>query len=819
MVQANAYTTLVGAPPDVNTLAFLRWKDDYTFQRKSPCMFRRTTRYYIDPVGGNDGNAGTTPALAWASMTPVRTRIAAGDDNVAFLFKRGTQILDHAGTLINNGNNGLYFGSYGPAQAAKPIISNFTIRLAAASITWTDAGSGRWTATIPGSGVNNPSGATAWGWIREQANPFNPYTYVDSTGKVESTTYSFFVSGTTIHLNPGTGIDPNTVSYEAVPYPGSVGAMVHGLAIRSGCTNTWINGLRFDGWGCVPVSNGGSYGIKFEGIDDEVAYISDCEEYYGGRHALSIEGNSSGGYSVWERCTQGYLVSISGCTFFNQYQPSGLSEAVFKDCCVRFGQLPSDVTGASSNWVKGDALVGAAFYGHTSSDSFQNALLIVDGFVSLDERGKWDRATTCKDRFYVFPRQYPGNEYDPSTCRVFVINWRPNKATATLADNSGTSRVVYPSFLEKAIYINSHFYLARKATTTSTQFVSTSVDNRNGFGALFINTILEFDDGEGDSNGELLVMSALSVATSGNSGVTYPSGQPIRVTTTNAHRLATGDRIFLSNVGTTGGETNPNGEWVVTVISSTVVDLQGTVGNGGAASGSGNMVPRNAPRLLNSLILVRGMRQDRTNSAHQLSINNRFGQPFLRLANTVIAAPSRLHDLPNDLLADTAQDLRIAASRRTNVSTNPGCKNAPASLAYVAIMGCLVADTGATANDYEGFSAATGLVDLHTAVDLPPVGDTGGADAGYQGLDPIWGNSLPPTSPLAEAGSVDPFPSDSALPAAPEYDFYGRVRPLVPSIGPFDVMVASRADLVADDGGSGDAQALLRSPLRSSLTS
>ncbi|PZW37001.1 hypothetical protein C8P66_14811 [Humitalea rosea] len=60
------------------------------------------------------------------------------------------------------------------------------------------------------------------------------------------------------------------------------------------------------------------------------------------------------------------------------------------------------------------------------------------------------------------------------------------------------------------------------------------------------------------------------------------SGGLIRVTTSAAHQLATGDLVNLTAVG---GVPNANGRFAVTVISSTVVDLQGSSFAGAFTSG------------------------------------------------------------------------------------------------------------------------------------------------------------------------------------------------------------------------------------------
>ena len=795
MAQVNTYVDLVGAPPAVNTVAFLRWVEDYTYRRKAECVFRRSSSRYIDPVGGNDANDGLLPTTAWASLTNVRADIAANVSDRAYLFKRGGRILDTLGMRLNGTNDRLYFGAYGNPMAIKPTISHFTIRLDAGSIVWTDQGGGRWSATIPGAGATNPSGATQWGWIREQLDPFNPYKSVDGTAQVEAQEYTFYVTGTTIHLNPGLGVDPNTVYYEAVPYTGSAATEPFGLAIVPGATQTWVDGLLFEGWGCVPYANIGAQGVQFGGGDDDVSYVSDCEDYYGGRHAFSHEATgAAGGYSIWERCTTGFACSVAGAAHFNQYMQYGEAETVWKDCCLRFGYLPCDRSIASpgDRWDIGAARYGANFGGHTGGSAYKNALMIVNGFQALDERALFPRATSCKDRFSLNMTNYPGFADQPETIRVFVLNWRPNKGRASVVEE-------YPLFVDKVHYVNSHFYLNRLSGSAASQFISAIAATRVGWKSLLVNCIFEFDDEEGDLV-ELFPIGAVSIVAAGSNGITFPAGQPIQIITSASHGLVSGEIVRITGAGTTPGETNINNEWPVTVINDTTLTLSGTVGAGGVAAGGGNIKYRAMPRLLNCMVIFRGQRQTWNNIAHNAGLNNGHGQPYMRVANTLLACPSRLHDSPAGTQTTVGNDMVLCCSRNTLIGSHVALQDDPANLSHIAILGCLV-PSASGGSDWKGFGNAEGLVTLtsQSVCDAPLLALTTGNTAGsYRNTNHYDGNSIAPTSLLAGAGSPDPYPLDTAMLPAPEYDFFGRVRPAVPSIGPFDVH-----PLTANSGGGG----------------
>src|SRR5690348_3284911 len=60
------------------------------------------------------------------------------------------------------------------------------------------------------------------------------------------------------------------------------------------------------------------------------------------------------------------------------------------------------------------------------------------------------------------------------------------------------------------------------------------------------------------------------------------NASPIVVTTTAAHLMATGDRVRVSGVT---GNTAANGDFTITVLTSTTFSLDGSTGNGAYVSG------------------------------------------------------------------------------------------------------------------------------------------------------------------------------------------------------------------------------------------
>lgn len=177
-------------------------------------------------------------------------------------------------------------------------------------------------------------------------------------------------------------------------------------------------------------------------------------------------------------------------------------------------------------------------------------------------------------------------------------------------------------------------------------------------------------------------------------------------------------------------------------------------------------------RLINCMILARGAMAANA-SDDQVCISDANAKDRVRLANTVVLGIDRVMDPTNGL--------RVNLSRNTFPTTS--LINDPESIRQVAVAGCLLADSGA----YRGFSNATGLVQLETPNDTyPDLANMIGS--GSPGAS-FWTSTytLDPASPLAGVGAAVPFADKSDMLPAPQYDFFGRPRPRVPSIGPFDV--------------------------------
>ncbi|NDF13621.1 MAG: hypothetical protein EB060_12515 [Proteobacteria bacterium] len=183
--------------------------------------------------------------------------------------------------------------------------------------------------------------------------------------------------------------------------------------------------------------------------------------------------------------------------------------------------------------------------------------------------------------------------------------------------------------------------------------------------------------------------------------------------------------------------------------------------------------PTAMTRLMNCLLLFRGHAVN-AGSEDKFQIHGPNGNDKLRLANTVVISMDRV--------LNTVSGKQVSLRRSSDFA---GPANSTNTFRNIAIAGCFATDSGS----WVGFSAATGLVNLETVnTTYPDVSDF--SIEGYASRKMLSGRlyTLDPQSPLAGAGSSNPFSDKSDMLPAPEYDFFGRRRPATPSIGPVDVI-------------------------------
>lgn len=484
MPASNTYDVVMGsAPPHPTKIDFLRYNQKLIETRRRQSTGARTgPTYYIASSGssGNNGTSTSTPKDIGSVNGLVSALTAQNEiDGARILFRRG-DLYRLTAKIASIDKDNILFGVYGESSMARPVFSFFSI-LFNSGLSWTNQNSGtaaknRWTIALS-SASSNPSSATRLGWIAEVADPFNPYMYVTSATAVEDNPRSFWIqnqgSSATVHINPGylvrgtnteaTKRDPGTINFEATPAYAT--AAEYPIAFEVGLNDRdtgkcWFQNLSFRGWGCAAIDNCGSTcSIKFESGNDAANYVSDCDEYYSGRHHMSQEtGSIEGGYAVWERIDYGYISQANtlGSTHLNSYAGLGKNESYYIDCTQRFGSLPDQWASFANKALLGHGEISftGPMFAHSSSDSFPIGYWVSINTKTEDNRGQYPYATCgyLNDRFTV--GNCPGTDTDPTSWRVYWINrdCRTNGFTGTTESANGSGRNVQLG--SRAWYIN-----------------------------------------------------------------------------------------------------------------------------------------------------------------------------------------------------------------------------------------------------------------------------------------------------------------------------------------------------------------------------
>lgn len=393
------YVELVGQPPPPTSIAWESWYEELRAARITYSDQARAQTYYFSQAGSDSAGDGSL-ANPFRSLAKAQAILNQSAGNVALLFRRGDEWREAAGLDVLQSQ--VTIGDYGDPLAAKPLFSAFTTVITASSGTWTNGGGGRWTAAASG----------IVGWIRESTSDaarLSPFAHVESIAEVGATARSWYWDGALLHFNPGTGIDPNSRSYEATGNPMDDGIQVSG-------NGSLLRNIRCDGWGCVAGTQYQNYGIRATPSGTASIVVIGCESYYQGRHGISMHnpfGNAQGGFALFQDCVTGYMnATDAGVTAFNSYQDWGGNETIFDNCTVRFGSLPmSGLLGAFDD--------SSSFYGH-STPGHPTSLFIVRACQTTVEN--LPGATYANGRTYFDPGSLPGNEADPSSFRAYVVD-------------------------------------------------------------------------------------------------------------------------------------------------------------------------------------------------------------------------------------------------------------------------------------------------------------------------------------------------------------------------------------------------------------
>lgn len=358
-----AYETLVGPPPEVRKYEWHHWYSRLLERRIAECNKARATTYYFAQAG-NDTTGNGTIGNPYKTIAKAQALIDASSGNIACLFKRGDEWRETVGIYSSKLN--VTIGDYGTAlgTGAKPFFNRFTIDYLDAANPWTLAAGNRYTLAE----------TTTVAWVREKNDRLNPYTKVASASEVEATPRSWYWAANVLHINAGTGVDPNTRDFEAVVANGDTGVELAG-------DGGLIKNIRADGWGMdLANTNNQKHGIKASPNGTDAVLVVGCESYYTSAHCMAYYGggtvSNSGGIATFIDCVAGFpLQNASGETVFNSYVYGGDQETIFHNCRTQYGTLPEGTAAYSSR--------GTSVYQHTNGDGTPSALYIVYGHQTL----------------------------------------------------------------------------------------------------------------------------------------------------------------------------------------------------------------------------------------------------------------------------------------------------------------------------------------------------------------------------------------------------------------------------------------------------
>jgi hypothetical protein len=502
-----SYLELVGQPPRPDKRTFLHWCDDLIELRRQECDFRRTGPVAYLKAGGGGTQDGSSDANAFATLAQAQTWLAglsAPDVQAGptLLVKRGDVLRLTTGLVLPCDR--VRIGAYGDPTLAKPVLSYGSIRIDRGNANWveTNAGSDAKNAWyIPWASVDaNPGSYAAPGWIWDRNDPFNPYRYVGGVAACEDAPRSFHwdAANSRLYVNPGYAVEAwragslvsaskiaaDAIDFDVTGDTGSDGASFPSCiqnpeVAGGGRSGVLIENLVFMGWGCSALHWSNNFGVKISAGGNAATYVRDCEDYYCGRHAMSLEvgGSASGGRALFERCRAGYCSeATNGSTLFNAYSPGGGWECIHVDCDAAFGPLPDALPGGYGGkpfaWGHGECLPYAAFFGHSSGGNQAGLYLNVRGRIS-DNRGAYPYATACYFRGQFTDADMPGAIDDPLSWRSYFVGYRthesrPSRTGTNLPETANVS-IRLPS---KAWLVNSVVHLWKHWSAGQNLFLS-----------------------------------------------------------------------------------------------------------------------------------------------------------------------------------------------------------------------------------------------------------------------------------------------------------------------------------------------------------
>lgn len=373
----------VGSMPSFTTLAWLKWYQGLLSMRGRECPVARTTTYYVVQHASGDASGG---GQAGTQSAPYRVRhlddlsslIATLDNSpdVAILLARSTTATAHGGSyyyriaaagtggLTLGGSADMTLGAWGTGN--KPIISGF---IADDGTPWTLDTDRYW-----------KSYTSAVYWVRMNTAPasslttgtetvFTKRTSAATVGAADNSWWWDSVAQR-LYVRVGANEDPagDIEVCQSAADDGIAVVDVDGCRIDNLVSMGWAMDNRANNVNCCTVAVTGT----------NACVVSDCEFYYGPKHAHQSYANSAGGITTWLRCKSGLCLAPTADPPPNQTDPTnhvaynlnGSHELIRVDCENYYGALPESAVTTSRR--------GTPYYAHTGGVATM-ALAIVWG--------------------------------------------------------------------------------------------------------------------------------------------------------------------------------------------------------------------------------------------------------------------------------------------------------------------------------------------------------------------------------------------------------------------------------------------------------
>lgn len=315
----------VPAMPHPNTPLFDRWAIDATYGALGDVQaVTRSATYWLSP-DGSDSNDGLSAANAFATIAKAHADIEAGGV-AARLYIRGgryTSTDDLVWTVP------IWITGLAYDRNTRPWFSRFV----SFGGSWTDNADGTYSATLaatPGSFRRSRF------WDR----PMHPAT---SLANCQSNEWSFYHTGSTITINPG-----STSIGAAWQYCEANSDVL--FRLKGG--NSIIEGVAGEGWGTGPDNQGALVALDGGGYDPSFAIR--CGIYYCGKHLLQhhVPSSTAGGVAFFIGNETGFMAYAGSASAaessLNSYNALGGNQCVFLGNRVLAGTVQRNVSPASA---------------------------------------------------------------------------------------------------------------------------------------------------------------------------------------------------------------------------------------------------------------------------------------------------------------------------------------------------------------------------------------------------------------------------------------------------------------------------------------